>query len=176
MRCDLVTRRGDAPHHLGVMLRYPSQDEERARRAVALELREDAVDACTDAARETVPALAGHGVLEGIDLEMLFDVDREDMLDLAHPLHRVLAVRIGARELGGGGNTRSTAGSSSEATASARESAACSAVAPLGEPSSARSTGTITRTSASSVRPMIAASRSRFHFIRYSFATTRPRP
>ncbi len=71
----------DALHQVGVALRDPSQDEERAARVVAGEQLEQPVDVLLHAAAGALPLGARDVRRQGLDLEVLFHVDGEVMRD-----------------------------------------------------------------------------------------------
>ncbi len=76
---DLVPGRGDAPHDAWMPLGHPAKGEKSAGYPVARQHVEQPVHVVGHSTRKVHPGLARNDVVERVDLEVLFHVDREEM-------------------------------------------------------------------------------------------------
>ena len=89
----LVAAVDDAPHQCRIALGDPAQGEEGGAGLVCLQQRQDQVDVAFDPARLCRPLRAGDVAVEGRDLEVVLDIDRQRVAPLAGAAHGRLSWR-----------------------------------------------------------------------------------
>jgi hypothetical protein len=79
VRAELVAGAGDPRHQVAVPLGHPAEDEERAGDAVLGEQIEQTVGVAHDPRFHAGPLIARHHLGEGVDVEVVLHVDREEV-------------------------------------------------------------------------------------------------